>query len=145
MQSSESAGLPRNSIRNPIDSIEQGIRYLSNIRNEAESLGIEDLSAIFQAYNFGSNYLSWLANNDYKHSLDIAEIYSRDVVAPSLGNTTGRRMEYVNAFPIANGKTYRYVNGGNFHLEIYVMPEANWSYQPNRTINSRTIIDFNSQ
>jgi len=71
--------------------------------------------AIVQSYNFGINYLRWLAARRHTHSTDVAYIYSRDVVAPSLGNTTGRTYSYVNAVSVADGRTYLFWNGGNFH------------------------------
>jgi len=119
MQSSESAGLPPNTLEYE-DSISQGVRYLAQIIARARSLGIKDRFAIFQAYNFGIFYINHLANNNLSHSLDVSASYSRTVVAPSLGNTTGQRFSYPNHIAIANGKPWLYVNGGNFHYAFVV-------------------------
>ena len=119
MQSSESAGLPPNTLKYE-DSIEQGVRYLAQIITQARSVNIEDNHAIFQAYNFGIFYINYLANNNLSHRLDVAATYSRAVVAPSLGNTSGRRLAYPNPIAIANGKPWLYVNGGNFHYAFIV-------------------------
>jgi len=120
MQSSESAGLPPNTLQYE-DSIAQGVRYLASIIARAEANGLgDDRMAIKQAYNFGVAYINWLARNGYTHNLDVAAIYSRTVVAPSLGNTTGQTYSYVNTVSTANGRPYLYHNGGNFHYAYLV-------------------------
>lgn len=74
--------------------------------------GITDLSAIVQSYNFGRAYLRWLASNKKQHSLPVADLYSKTVVAPSLGNTTGAMVRYSNPIAVAYNGGYRYKNGG---------------------------------
>ena len=64
--------------------------------DDAKKNGITDLSAIVQSYNFGRAYLRWLASNNKQHSLPVADQYSKTVVAPSLGNTTGAMVKYSN-------------------------------------------------
>jgi len=119
MQSSESAGLPLNTLKYE-DSIKQGVRYLAQIIIRAKSFDIKDRLAIFQAYNFGIFYINFLARNSATHTLEISTYYSRTVVAPSLGNTTQQRYSYPNSIAIANGKPWLYVNGGNFHYAFIV-------------------------
>ena len=114
MQSSESLGLPPNTL-SAEESIRQGVAYLRSAILLGELLGIDDMWAVVQSYNFGIAYLRWLATRGHTHSTDVAYIYSRDVVAPSLGNTTGRTYSYVNAVSLADGRTYLFWNGGNFH------------------------------
>ncbi|MDM5335778.1 bifunctional lytic transglycosylase/C40 family peptidase [Fictibacillus enclensis] len=114
MQSSESAGMGPNGFSNPLDSIKQGVKYLKNVKTLADSLGVTDYLGIVQSYNFGSNYVSFLATHHQSHSVDIAEKYSRTVVAPSLGNSSGQTYSYVNAVSQSYGKTYLYRNGGNY-------------------------------
>ncbi|MBJ6360502.1 lysozyme family protein [Paenibacillus sp. GCM10012307] len=55
MQSSESAGLPRNSYTNPVDSIAQGVKYFSQVLTTA---GGEEKLAL-QAYNFGIGFIGF--------------------------------------------------------------------------------------
>lgn len=120
MQSSESLGLPVNTLQEE-ESIEQGVKYLKSAFQRAELYGLEnDYMAIIQSYNFGVAYLSYLGQKELTHSLDVAEQYSRDVVAPSLGNTTGKKRSYVNNVSMESGKTYFYANGGNFHYSFLV-------------------------
>lgn len=115
MQSSESAGLPVGTLTYEA-SIEQGIKHLSNIYNIAKSYGMENnLDGICQAYNYGVAYMHYLGRNKKEHTIETAEEYSKSVVAPSLGNTSGQTYPYVNEVSIKYGKTYLYLNGGNFY------------------------------
>ncbi|HDR7355997.1 TPA: lysozyme family protein [Bacillus wiedmannii] len=114
MQSSESQGWPMNTIKNPKDSIYYGVKHLKGAFDDAKKNGITDLSAIVQSYNFGRAYLRWLASNNKQHSLPVADLYSKTVVAPSLGNTTGAMVRYSNPIAVAYNGGYRYKNGGNF-------------------------------
>ncbi|CGF89391.1 lysozyme family protein [Bacillus sp. N447-1] len=114
MQSSESQGWSMNTIKNPKDSIYYGVKHLKGAFDDAKKNGITDLSAIVQSYNFGRAYLRWLASNNKQHSLPVADQYSKTVVAPSLGNTTGAMVKYSNPIAVAYNGGYRYKNGGNF-------------------------------
>lgn len=112
-QASESLGLPVNTL-NERESIAQGVKYYSQALSMARENEVDEWSAV-QSYNFGLSYISFIANNGKRHTTDLAERYSRSVVAPSLGNTTGVKNVYINAVSIADGRTYQYQNGGNFH------------------------------
>ncbi|SDL58748.1 Lysozyme-like, partial [Bacillus toyonensis] len=114
MQSSESQGWAMNTIKNPKDSVYYGVKHLKGAFDDAKKNGITDLSAIVQSYNFGRAYLRWLASNNKQHSLPVADLYSKTVVAPSLGNTTGAMAKYSHPIAVAYNGGYRYKNGGNF-------------------------------
>ncbi|PHG08812.1 lysozyme family protein [Bacillus toyonensis] len=114
MQSSESQGWAMNTIKNPKDSVYYGVKHLKGAFDDAKKNGITDLSAIVQSYNFGRAYLRWLASNNKQHSLPVADLYSKTVVAPSLGNTTGAMVKYSHPMAVAYNGGYRYKNGGNF-------------------------------
>ncbi|MED1054684.1 lysozyme family protein, partial [Bacillus mycoides] len=114
MQSSESQGWPMNTIKNPKDSIHYGVMHLKGSFADAKKYGITDLSAIVQTYNFGRAYIRWLASNNKQHSLQVADQYSKTVVAPSLGNTNGTMVRYSHPIAVAYNGGYRYKNGGNF-------------------------------
>ncbi|MFD1902399.1 lysozyme family protein [Enterococcus termitis] len=112
MQSSESLGLPVNTLQ-PLESIKQGVKYYAENLKAAKENGCDDDVAIAM-YNFGGGYLDFVVKNGKKHTLAVAEKFSREVVAPSLGNTTGEKYHYPN--PIANNHgNYLYWNGGNFY------------------------------
>ncbi|TPV39601.1 bifunctional lytic transglycosylase/C40 family peptidase [Bacillus dicomae] len=114
MQSSESQGWAMNTISNPKDSIYYGVMHLKGAFDDAKMLGINDLLAIVQTYNFGRNYVHWLAANNKTHSIQTADYYSLTVVAPAGGNKNGTTIGYSQAVAIAYNGGYRYINGGNF-------------------------------
>jgi murein DD-endopeptidase MepM/ murein hydrolase activator NlpD len=55
MQSSESLGLPPNTINNPSVSIEVGVRYFSQVLKQAKG----DVKLTLQAYNFGTGFIDY--------------------------------------------------------------------------------------
>ncbi|MGH0685988.1 lysozyme family protein [Bacillus mycoides] len=114
MQSSESQGWKMNTISNPKDSIYYGVMHLKGAFDDAKTLGINDLLSIVQTYNFGRNYVHWLAGNNKTHSLETADYYSKTVVAPAGGNKNGTTIGYSQAVAVAYNGGYRYINGGNF-------------------------------
>ncbi|WP_144569735.1 lysozyme family protein, partial [Bacillus pseudomycoides] len=126
MQSSESQGRPMNSIDNPKESIHYGVMHLKGSFADAKKYGITDLSAIVQTYNFGRAYIRWLASNNKQHSLNVADQYSKTVVAPSLGNNTGAMVRYSHPIAVAYNGGYRYKNGGNFFYAEIVKQYVNF-------------------
>lgn len=119
MQSSESAGYPGPGYLTGEASVKQGCKHLAEQIKNGQTQNV-DIWGVMQGYNFGSAYIPWLANRGGKNTTDLAEEYSRTVVAPSLGNTTGATYPYVNAVSQADGRTYLYVNGGNFHYAAMI-------------------------
>nr|DAL69197.1 MAG TPA: tail protein [Caudoviricetes sp.]DAL69201.1 MAG TPA: tail protein [Caudoviricetes sp.] len=118
MQSSESAGLAPNTLSGEA-SVKQGCKHLAEQIKNGQDQNV-DIWGVMQGYNFGSAYIPWLSNRGGVNTTDLAEVYSRTVVAPSLGNTTGATYPYVNAVSQADGRTYLYVNGGNFHYAAMI-------------------------
>ncbi|WP_270788208.1 phage tail spike protein [Enterococcus casseliflavus] len=119
MQSSESAGYPGPGYLTGEASVKQGCKHLAQQIKNGQDQNV-DIWGVMQGYNFGSAYIPWLANRGGVNTTDLAEVYSRTVVAPSLGNTTGATYPYVNAVSQADGRTYLYVNGGNFHYAAMI-------------------------
>lgn len=116
MQSSESAGLPVNSL-NSEASIRQGIKHLKGIVKVLKGFGKgyeNNTKLLAQAYNFGTAFANYVGKRGGEYTLEVAEEYSKNVVAPSLGNYSGATVPYINETSLRLGKTYRYVNGGNF-------------------------------
>ena len=114
MQSSESAGLPVNTL-DEVGSVRQGIKYLkSGFEKTGTSASGKDILGVIQSYNFGIAYVDKLVFANKKHSLEFAENYSKTVVAPSLGNSSGQTYSYINDVSTLHGKPYLYSNGGNF-------------------------------
>lgn len=119
MQSSESAGHPGPGYLTGEASVKQGCKHLAEQIKNGQDQNV-DIWGVMQGYNFGGAYIPWLSSRGGKNTTDLAEVYSRTVVAPSLGNTTGATYPYVNAVSQADGRTYLYVNGGNFHYAAMI-------------------------
>jgi len=113
MQSSESIHGEPGMITSSEKSIKAGIDFLAQAIKQSRAAGVDIWTAV-QAYNFGLAYIDFIAQNGGVNTVELAELYSRTVVAPTLGNTT--EQTYVYRHPIAFLHTRRtlYVNGGNF-------------------------------
>lgn len=75
MQSSESLGLPRNSL-GVEESIRQGVAYFKAVLEMGMNLGL-DIRSVVQAYNFGPGFLNYMADSGEKeYSQALAEQYS---------------------------------------------------------------------
>ena len=118
MQASESATGQTNSITNNKESIRQGIQTLSENLRKAKEKGVDRWTAV-QAYNFGQDYIEYVAKNGGKNSLELARKYSKEVVAPSLGNVTGKTYLYLHPISFLHGSEL-YVNGGNYYYSRLV-------------------------
>jgi len=105
MQSSESIGLPPNSITDPLYSIEVGVRYFSNVISRAEQAGV-DLDTAIQSYNFGLGYINFIASNGGKHTFELAQQFS-SIQANKLGWNRYGDVNYVS-----NVKRYLAINTG---------------------------------
>lgn len=62
MQSSESIGLPPNSITDPKRSIEVGVNHLAKGIEQMNRYGV-DIQTLIQAYNFGNGFIPFVASN----------------------------------------------------------------------------------
>jgi len=60
-----------------------------------------------------------VAKHGGTNSLELARAYSRDVVAPSLGNVTGETYLYLHPISLLNGMEL-YINGGNIYYSRLV-------------------------
>jgi soluble lytic murein transglycosylase-like protein len=112
MQSSESKHGEANVICSEIESIQQGVDNLSDVLSYAKAKDV-DIWAGVQAYNYGKAYIDYIAKHGGKNTLELSEAYSRDVVAPSLGNTTGDQYNHYTLDAILYNRGKLYTNGGN--------------------------------
>ena len=125
MQSSESASGSTNTINDNASSIRQGVQTLTDNLYLAQKKGVDVWTAV-QAYNFGPAYIDFIAQNGKENTLALAKQYSRETVAPLLGNTTGKTYSYIHPISIFHGAEL-YVNGGNYyysrqvHLNLYII------------------------
>uniref|UniRef100_UPI00403F064A bifunctional lytic transglycosylase/C40 family peptidase n=1 Tax=Candidatus Enterococcus willemsii TaxID=1857215 RepID=UPI00403F064A len=108
MQSSESKGLPPNTLTNPEESIAQGVSYFSELVRSAESLGVDQQSVI-QAYNYGGGFLPFVAKNGKKYSFELAEQFSKE-------QANGQRVTYKNDISVPKNGGWRYNYGNMFYV-----------------------------
>jgi hypothetical protein len=90
MQSSESLGLAPNSIKNPEESIRQGVKYFAQMLEKAKG----DVKLALQSYNFGGGFIDYaLSRGGY--SKEVAKQYS-DMMAKKKGWSSYGDVNYVD-------------------------------------------------
>ena len=77
MQSSESLGLPPNSLSTE-ESIKQGVKYFSELLASSERLGV-DLESVIQSYNYGGGFLGYVANRGNKYTFELAQVSQKSI------------------------------------------------------------------
>jgi hypothetical protein len=75
MQASESLGLAPNTIQDPKQSIQQGVKYFHRAVNYGTQKQV-DFPTIIQSYNMGTGYIDFVAKNGGKHSEELAKKFS---------------------------------------------------------------------
>jgi hypothetical protein len=75
MQSSESAGLAPNSIKDPELSIKHGVNHFHRVVSRGQEKKV-DFPTIIQAYNMGPGYIDFVADRGGKHSEELAKQFS---------------------------------------------------------------------
>lgn len=112
LQASESLTGNQGEINDSRDSLRQGVDFLTLNMTASQELGTDYWSAV-QAYNYGTAYIDYVADNGGKNTVPLAVTYSREVVAPSLGNQTGASYPFYHPVGLFYGGTSLYRNGGN--------------------------------
>ncbi|EAW7168007.1 lytic transglycosylase [Listeria monocytogenes] len=78
MQSSESKGLPPNTINNPEESIQIGVAYFSKGYKKAKAEAkVNPKETAIQGYNFGSGFIGWSIKNGGGWTADRAVEFAR--------------------------------------------------------------------
>ena len=109
MQSSESMGLPPNSLDTE-SSIRQGCEYFSELLAKADRLGC-DLDSVIQAYNYGGGFLDYVASHGGKYSFELAQAFAEE-------KSGGVRVTYKNEISIAENGGWRYNYGNMFYARL---------------------------
>lgn len=109
MQSSESLGLPPNSLSKEA-SINQGCKYYSELVRRANSLGC-DLDSVIQAYNYGGGFLDYVAARGGKYSFQLAQAFAEQ-------KSGGVKVTYKNEISIAENGGWRYNYGNMFYVRL---------------------------
>lgn len=110
MQSSESAGLPPDSFDNPKDSINQGAYYFACCISKANDEGCDLMTAV-QAYNFGTGFINYVADNGGKYTLDLAISFAEEY-------SDGMQVDYSNPIAVDYNGGWRYAYGNMFYAQL---------------------------
>ena len=109
MQSSESLGLPPNSLSTE-ESIKQGCKYFSELLAAAEAKGC-DLNSVVQSYYYGGGFLDYVAGRGKKYTFELAESFARD-------KSGGKKVTYTNPVAVEKNGGWRYSYGNMFYVEL---------------------------
>jgi len=109
MQSSESLGLPPNSLGTE-ESIKQGCKYFSELLASAESIGC-DINTVIQSYNYGGGFLNFVANNGKKYTYELAESFAKD-------KSGGVTVKYSEPIAVSTNGGWRYKYGNMFYVLV---------------------------
>ncbi len=116
MQSSESLGLPPNSLSSE-ESIKQGCKYFSELLASAENSGC-DINTVIQSYNYGGGFINHVASRGKKYTYELAEAFSRE-------KSGGEKVDYRNPISIPINGGWRYAYGNQFYVILvsqYLVP-----------------------
>ena len=110
MQSSESLGLPPNSLDTE-SSIKQGCKYFASLLSSCKSQGIDDLNVAIQSYNYGGGYVGYVAGKGKKHTYSLAENFAKE-------KSGGKKVTYTNPIAVAKNGGWQYSYGNQFYVEL---------------------------
>ena len=109
MQSSESMGLPPNSLSTE-ESIKQGCKYFSELLKSAESKGC-DIDTVVQAYNYGGGFIDYVAGHGKKYTYELAVSFAKE-------KSGGVKVTYKNEISIKENGGWRYKYGNMFYVRL---------------------------
>jgi|SRR5690625_54757 len=109
MQSSESLGLPPNSLDTEA-SIKQGTKYFSDLLRSAEASGVDE-NTVIQAYNYGGAFIDYVAKRDTQYSFGLAEGFAKE-------RSGGSKVTYSNPIAVKKNGGWRYLYGNMFYVDI---------------------------
>lgn len=109
MQSSESLGLPPNSL-NTEQSIEQGCKYFASLLASSKAKGC-DINTVVQSYNYGGGFLDYVAGHGKKYTFELAVSFARE-------KSGGVKVTYKNEISIKENGGWRYKYGNMFYVRL---------------------------
>lgn len=109
MQSSESLGLPPNSLDTEA-SIKQGTKYFSDLLRSAEASGVDEHTVI-QAYNYGGAFIDYVAKRDNQYRFGLAESFAKE-------RSGGNKVTYTNPIAVKKNGGWRYGYGNMFYVDL---------------------------
>lgn len=110
MQSSESAGLPPGSFTDPKDSIRQGAYYFAGCLSLANENSCDLMTAV-QAYNYGTGFINYVADNGGRYTLELAISFTEKY-------SGGIQVDYSNSIAVDYNGGWRYAYGNMFYAQL---------------------------
>ncbi len=110
MQSSESMGLPPNTLDSEEASIKQGVKYFADLIQSAESKGV-DGNTVIQAYNYGGGFIDYVAQRGKQYSFDLAQSFAKE-------QSGGSKTTYSNPIAVKKNGGWRYLYGNMFYVDL---------------------------
>lgn len=107
MQSSESLGLPPNSL-SPTESIEQGVKYFAQLLATATEKGC-DINTVVQSYNYGGSFIDYVAENGQQYTFELAQDFAKE-------KSGGEQVDYSNELACQINGGWRYKYGNMFYV-----------------------------
>lgn len=109
MQSSESLGLPPNSLGTE-QSIEQGCKYFAALLASAKAKGC-DINTVVQSYNYGGGFIDYTTSHGKKYTFELAVSFARE-------KSGGVKVDYKNEISIKENGGWRYKYGNMFYVRL---------------------------
>jgi hypothetical protein len=75
MQASESLGLAKESIKDPVKSVQQGVSHFADVYSYGQKQHV-DLATIIQSYNMGISYIDYVKQQGGHHTEELAKRFS---------------------------------------------------------------------
>ena len=110
MQSSESAGLLPGSFTDPKDSIRQGAYYFAGCLSLANENSCDLMTAV-QAYNYGTGFINYVADNGGRYTLELAISFAEKY-------SGGIQVDYSNSIAVDYNGGWRYAYGNMFYAQL---------------------------
>ncbi len=110
MQSSESLGLPPNSLDTDA-SIKQGVKYFASLVKSIQASGC-DIETAVQSYNYGGGFIEYVTSHGKKYSAELAADFAKE-------KSGGVQVTYTNPVAATNG-SLRYAYGNQYYVQLVV-------------------------
>lgn len=107
MQSSESEGLPANTL-NAEESIKQGCKYFAALLKTAKSKDC-DINTVIQSYNYGGGFIDYVAGKGKKYTFELAENFANE-------KSGGNKEKYDNTIANKENGGWKYSYGNMFYV-----------------------------
>jgi cell wall-associated NlpC family hydrolase len=107
MQSSESEGLPANTL-SAEESIKQGCKYFAALLKTAKNKDC-DINTVIQSYNYGGGFIDYVAGQGKKYTFELAENFANE-------KSGGNKEKYDNPIATKENGGWKYSYGNMFYV-----------------------------